>query len=90
MHITFMAKGSRAGARIKWGSIREGMDSTEHFLTTLTKDWVQYTITIPAGELYNTSATPGGVWNGFSVVGEPQDHLGGTYIFVKDVTWTAN
>ncbi len=88
--ISFMAKGSRAGARIKWGSIREGMDSTEHFLTTLTKDWVKYTITIPAGELYNTSATPGGVWNGFSIVGEPQDHLGGTYIFVKDITWSAN
>jgi hypothetical protein len=90
MNISFMAKGSRAGARIKWGSIREGLDSTEHFLTTLTKDWVKYTITIPAGELYNTTATPGGVWNGFSVVGEPADHMGGTYIFVKDITWSAN
>jgi hypothetical protein len=90
MHISFMAKGSRASARIKWGSTRPGEGSTETFLTTLTKDWVQYSIIVPAGELYNTSANPGGVWNGFSVVAEPQDHMGGTYIFVKDITWTAN
>ena len=45
-------------------------------------------MTIPVGEDYNNEGTnPGGVWNGFSVVVEPQDHAGGTYILVADVIW---
>jgi hypothetical protein len=86
--ITFMARASRDGARIKFGAIGAGEGSTE-FFTNITTSWAQYTITSPAtsGSPYNMSSTMGGVWNGFSVVAEPNDHAGGTYIFVKDITW---
>ncbi len=61
---------------------------TEFFLQ-LTDQWTQYVVSLPAGEAYNDEAnTGGGVWNGFSVVIEPEDVLGGTYIFVKDIQWT--
>jgi hypothetical protein len=84
--IDFMARASRPGARIKFGSIREGMGTTEFFLNVTTQ-WAAYSVTIPAGEPYNEGAVSGGVWNGFSVVVEPQDHVGGTIIQVKDMTW---
>jgi hypothetical protein len=86
--IDFMARASRTGgARIKFGSIREGMGATEFFITVTTQ-WAMYSVNIPAGEPYNEgAATTGGVWNGFSVVVEPQDHVGGTTIQVKDMTW---
>jgi hypothetical protein len=84
--ITFQAKASRPDARIKFGSIRPGLFQTEFFLNIST-DWVSYEISIPTGEPYNAS-TVAGVWNGFSVIVEPQDHPGGTYIFVKDVVWS--
>jgi hypothetical protein len=45
------------------------------------------TVSIPADEPYNRSTLPGGVWNGFSVVAEPQDHVGGSYFLVKDIRW---
>jgi hypothetical protein len=90
MAVSFMARASRDGARIKFGSIREGMDSTEHYLT-LTTAWASYTSAIPAAEPYDTSSVTagGGVWNGFSVVTDPVDHVGGSYILVKDITWKA-
>jgi hypothetical protein len=85
--IDFMARASRPGARIKFGSIREGMGATEFFLNVTTQ-WAMYSITIPVGEPYNEgAATTGGVWNGFSAVVEPQDHVGGTTIQIKDMTW---
>lgn len=85
--ITFQAKASRPNARIKFGSIREGMGATEFFLN-ITTEWASYEVTIPPGEPYNSySAGSLGVWNGFSVIVEPQDHPGGTYIFVKDAVW---
>jgi len=85
--ITFQAKASRPDARIKFGAIREGLFQTEFFLN-ITTDWVTYEVTIPPGEPYNTySSGAMGVWNGFSVIVEPQDHPGGTYIFVKDAVW---
>jgi hypothetical protein len=82
--IHFNARASKDGARVKFGSIREGLGGTEFFLE-LTRQWRSYTISIPAGEDYNA---PAGVWNGFSVIAEPQDHAGGTYILVADVTWS--
>jgi hypothetical protein len=85
--ITFWAKASRPNARIKFGSIREGMGTTEFFLF-ITTEWAPYQVTIPPGEPYNSYSAGGtGVWNGFSVIVEPQDHPGGTYIFVKDAVW---
>jgi hypothetical protein len=85
--ITFKAKASRPDARIKFGSIREGVGATEFFLF-ITTEWATYEVTIPPGEPYNTYSAGGtGVWNGFSVIVEPQDHPGGTYIFVKDAVW---
>jgi hypothetical protein len=85
--IAFQAKASRPDARIKFGAIREGLFQTEFFLN-ITTDWVTYEVTIPPGEPYNTySAGAMGVWNGFSVIVEPQDHPGGTYIFVRDAVW---
>jgi hypothetical protein len=85
--ITFQAKASRPDARIKFGAIREGLFQTEFFLN-ITTDWATYEVTIPPGEPYNTySSGAMGVWNGFSVIVEPQDHPGGTYIFVRDAVW---
>jgi hypothetical protein len=85
--IDFMARASRDQARIKFGSIRPGMGTTEFFLNVTTQ-WAPYEVTIPAGDPYNESASvSGGVWNGFSVVVEPADHTGGTTILVKDMTW---
>jgi hypothetical protein len=85
--VEFWAKASRPGARIKFGSTREGMNTTEFFLN-ITTSWAKYTTAIPVGEDYDRSTNAkGGVWNGFSVVGEPQDHVGGTEIFVKDIRW---
>jgi hypothetical protein len=86
--IDFMARATRPGARIKFGSTREGMGTTEFYLNVTTQ-WAPYSITIPAGEPYNDppGSTTGGVWNAFSVVVEPQDHVGGTTIQVKDMTW---
>ena len=77
---------SKDGARVKFGSIREGLGSTEFFLD-LTREWSDYAIMIPAGEDYNSNSMQGGVWNAFSVIVEPQDHAGGTNIFVAGVSW---
>jgi hypothetical protein len=88
--IHFKARASRDGARVKFGSIRPGLGSTEFFIL-LTTAWADYTVSIPAGEDYNNEPAPGnaGVWNGFSLVAEYQDHPGGTYIFVSDIVWEA-
>ena len=85
--ITFKARASRPEARIKFGAIREGLLQTEFFLN-ITTEWATYEVTIPAGEPYNSySSGATGVWNGFSIIVEPQDHTDGTYIFVKDAVW---
>jgi len=89
--IHFKARASRAGARVKFGAIRAGLGETEFFLA-LTTTWADYTISIPPGEDYDnepSAPSPFGVWNGFSVVAEPEDHLGGTDILVSDIVWTA-
>jgi hypothetical protein len=59
------------------------------FWLALTNDWATYTVSIPAGEQYNDEpmATQG-VWNGFSAVFEPEYAVGGTYVFVRNITWT--
>ena len=88
MHVSFEARASKDGAIIKFGSIGEGLNTTE-FYTTLTTSWATYTTAIPANNDYNGSASAGGVWNGFSVVAEPQSHIGGTYIFVRNIQWIA-
>ena len=85
--VTFQARASVNGAIIKFGSIREGLNTTE-FYTTLSTTWTTYHTAIPAGEPYDTSSNLGGVWNGFSVVGEPQENVGGTYILVRNITWS--
>jgi len=89
LKVTFEARANVAGAIIKFGSTREGMNQTEFYLT-LTTEWATYSTAIPAGELYNTvsGGTPGGVWNGFSAVGEPQSNMGGTYLFVRNIKWS--
>jgi hypothetical protein len=86
--VHFKARASREGARVKFGSIREGLATTEFYIL-LTTTWTDYTVSIPAGEDYDGESPSGGVWNGFSVVAEPADHVGGTYIFVSDVVWAA-
>ncbi|HEY2730055.1 MAG TPA: hypothetical protein VGK52_08935 [Polyangia bacterium] len=88
MHVSFEARASREGAIIKFGSIGEGLNTTE-FYTPITTNWSTYTTAIPATADYNSSASAGGVWNGFSVVAEPQAHVGGTYIFVRNIRWVA-
>ena len=87
--IHFKARASKDDARIKVGSIREGVSSTEFYIN-VTQTWASYTVSIPAGEDYDNEAqSVGGVWNGFSLVVEPQDHAGGTSLFVSDIVWAA-
>ena len=88
MHVSFEARASREGAIVKFGSIGEGLNTME-FYTPITTNWTTYTTAIPATADYNNSASAGGVWNGFSVVAEPQAHVGGTYIFVRNIRWVA-
>ena len=91
MAIEFWARSSKDGARVKFGSIGEGMGITEFYLN-ITKTWARYTVAIPAmdQDTYNTTAGDmQGVWNAFSVVVEPQDYAGGAYIEVKDIHWIA-
>jgi len=88
--IHFKARASRNGARIKWGAIRAGLGTTEFFIPVTTA-WRSYSVSIPAEDYDNEVTIPfGGVSSGFSVVVEPQDHPGGTYIFVSDIVWAAN
>ena len=89
--IHFKARASRDGARVKFGAIRAGLGETEFFLE-ISRQWQDYSVSIPAGEDYDNEPTSlfGGVWNGFSVVVEPEDHAGGTYILVSDVVWAAS
>jgi hypothetical protein len=86
--ITFMARSDRDGARIKFGSIREGLTTTEHWIN-ITTEWAEYEAAIPVGDQYNLTANSGGVWNGFSAVAEAGDHPGGSRIWIKDMTWRA-
>ncbi|HVZ75197.1 MAG TPA: hypothetical protein VHJ20_22610 [Polyangia bacterium] len=87
--IIFKARASRENARVKFGAIRPGLGETEFFLT-LTTSWRQYAITIPDDEAYDADplTAQAGVWNGFSMVVEPEDHVGGTTILFGDVFWT--
>ena len=86
--VHFKARSSREGARVRFGSIREGVGSTEFYIN-LTTVWADYTVSIPTGEDYDHESPAGGVWDGFSIAFEPQDHVGGTYVFVSDVVWAA-
>jgi hypothetical protein len=86
--VTFQARSSRANARIKFGAIRAGVGQTEFYIN-ITTGWQSYSVSIPAGEPYNAEPnTAGGVWNGLSVVVEPEDHIGGSYVLVRDIVWT--
>jgi hypothetical protein len=90
MSVEFWARSSRANARIKFGSIGEAQGREVYINITTT--WARYTVPIPAAfqNTYNsTSINMNGVWNSFSVVVEPQDHVGGSYILVKDIRWIA-
>lgn len=89
MSIEFWARSSKNGARVKFGSIGEGMGVTEFYLN-ITTTWTRYTIAIPADNSYNTSSGDmQGVWNAFSVVVEQPDYTGGGYVEVKDIHWLA-
>jgi hypothetical protein len=80
--ITFRARASREGARIKFGSVSEG-DATFIELTTM---WATYTIPIPPS--YNESARlSGGVWNAFDVRFEPNENTVATTVQIAEVTW---
>jgi hypothetical protein len=92
MNVEFWARSSKNGARVKFGSIGEGTNSTEFYLN-ITNTWARYTVSIPGtyqqGNYNTTSGNMQGVWNAFSVVVEPQDYVGGAYIEVKDIHWIA-
>ncbi len=91
MSVEFWARSSRANARVKFGAVGEGMGSREQY-RNITTDWAKYSIPIDGADqtTYNsTSDNKNGVWNAFSVVVEPADHAGGTYILVKDIRWLA-
>jgi hypothetical protein len=91
MGVEFWARASKNNANVKFGSIGEGMNVTE-FYEMLTTTWTRYVISIPAMDQDSYDETAGdmqGVWNAFSVVVDPVDHAGGTYIEVKDISWIA-
>ena len=92
INVEFWARSSKNGARVKFGSIGEGTNSTEFYLN-ITNTWARYTVSIPGtysqGNYNTTSGNMQGVWNAFSVVVEPQDYAGGAYIEVKDIHWIA-
>jgi hypothetical protein len=83
--IEFWARASRDGANVKFGSTRAGIQVTEQWLAIDTT-WKKYAIPVATDYRWNSSSQYG-VFNGFSVVTEPQDHTGGTYIYVSDMTW---
>jgi hypothetical protein len=59
------------------------------FWLALTNDWATYTVSIPANEQYNDEmGATQGVWNAFSAVFEPEYAIGGTYVFIRNITWT--
>jgi hypothetical protein len=82
--VEFWARASRDQARVKIGSTAAG-EGTYEFWFSITTTWAKYSIPVLPG--YRSSTTPYGVSIGFSIVVEPQDHPGGTYIYVKDMTW---
>jgi hypothetical protein len=85
--ISFWARASTNG-RIKWGGAAPGPgDGVTEFFFPVTTTWTQYFVDSPGNTAYNTHTSMAGVWNGFSVVGEPGPHAGGTYIFVRDIKW---
>ncbi len=58
------------------------------FYIALSTTWQQYSVSLPATEPYDDEpGAGGGVWNGFSLVVEPEYFEGGAYIFVKNVVW---
>jgi hypothetical protein len=52
--ITFMARSDRDGARIKFGSIREGLTTTEHWIN-ITTEWAEYEAAIPRKASFGNS-----------------------------------
>jgi hypothetical protein len=85
--VHFEARASREGANVKWGSTRPGLGESEFFIPVTTA-WADYQVAIPAEDYNNEPGNPfSGVWDGFSIVVEPEDHVGGTYIFVRNVFW---
>jgi hypothetical protein len=89
-HITFEARASRA-TNIKFGGGGNGGDgsgSTE-FVKAVTTDWTTITIDGPSNVQYNMASSTAGVWDGFSVVGDPGDTgAGGVYLLIRNVRWT--
>ncbi|HEX4405813.1 MAG TPA: hypothetical protein VH560_13335 [Polyangia bacterium] len=91
MGIQFWARASKNGANVKFGSIGEGIGTTE-YNRLLTTTWTRYFIAIgpTAQDSYDeTAGDMQGVWNAFSVVVDPGDYVGGAYIEVKDISWIA-
>ena len=88
--VVFSARASRPNARIKAGmvgSLAITMAMTEIYVDVGT-EWAVYRIPMPAGFDYNKySGGQNGVWSFFSIILEPEFHPGGTYVFVKDITW---
>jgi hypothetical protein len=88
--VVFSARASRPNARMKFGMVGAlaiTMADTEIYFNIGT-EWQVYRIPMPAGLDYNKfTGADDGVWNFFSIILEPEFHPGGTYVFVKDITW---
>lgn len=97
--VVFEARSDRRTA-IKFGFVRgPAVGQTEYWLETTT-EWQEFSMPVPAAEMYNTTATPGGVWNLFSAVGVPDDNpepvndgdiaagsAGEAKIFIRNMHW---
>jgi hypothetical protein len=49
--------------------------------------WTKYSIPV-VSDYRSNSSTQYGVFNGFSAVVEPQDHVGGMHLQVRNMIWT--
>jgi hypothetical protein len=89
--IVFSARASRPNARLKAGMVGALATTgavTESYVDVST-EWQVYVIPMPAGLDYDKfTNNQNGVWNFFSVILEPEFHPGGTYVFLRDITWS--
>ncbi|MDB4981688.1 MAG: hypothetical protein JWM82_2440, partial [Myxococcales bacterium] len=90
MSVSWWARASVAGAKVKFGFLGEGMGVREAYFT-VPATWTHFQLNIdPNDANYNiTAGDAHGVWNAFSVVMDNMNAVGSTYIEVKDIQWLA-
>jgi len=88
-HITFEARASKPLMVKFGGGNNTGGDGsgTSEYVKSITTSWATYSLDSPTA-LGNYNANYG-VWDGFSVVGLPDQGAGGVYILIRNMQWVA-